>query len=85
MMSAARLRQIEAFTDHELVTACELQGFVTELLAAVREIPECARCGDTGHCACFHDACRVCGSKDHGRHSGGSLAAGVSAAGKVSA
>lgn len=27
----------------------------------------CVRCGDLGHCACFHDACCTCGSKDHGQ------------------
>lgn len=24
------------------------------------------RCGDTDHCACYHDACCTCGSKQHG-------------------
>jgi hypothetical protein len=26
----------------------------------------CERCGDPGHCACYHDACCTCGSKEHG-------------------
>lgn len=25
----------------------------------------CIRCGDTGHCACYHGACCTCGSKEH--------------------
>lgn len=27
----------------------------------------CARCGEPDHCACFHYACCVCGSKEHAR------------------
>lgn len=26
---------------------------------------DCARCGETDHCACWHDACCTCGSKSH--------------------